>query len=170
MGADFQRLAPALRRFHRLAGRHVVLGTVRLRGPESIGARLLAMCLGVPLRSVSGPVQFELDAQPHTEQWTRCFPGKTMTSLMRLQDGRLVEHLGAARLTFGLRENGGRLVMQLQGMRFWGVPCPRWLWPRIVAQETGVGDMLEFKVSAALPLLGVVTEYEGSLCIPEAAP
>lgn len=124
MGPDFLRLAPVLRRFHRLAGVHDL-------------------------------------------RWTRYFPGKTMTSHMRLQDGRVVEQLGAARLTFGLHESQGRLLMQLQGLRFAGVPCPRWLLPRIVAQETGNGELLEFKVSAALPWVGVVTHYEGHLRVPE---
>jgi hypothetical protein len=169
MGPDFLRLAPALRRFHRLAGRHCLIGSVTIQGPRSLPARLLALCLGAPRRSAIGPLRFELDAQPHLELWTRHFPGQSMQSHMQLQDGFVVEQLGAARLTFSLHEIGGRLQMQLQGMRFAGVPCPRWLLPRIVARETGNGDLLEFSVSAALPWVGVVTHYEGQLRVPEEA-
>ena len=169
MGPEFLRLAPVLRRFHRLAGLHDLHGMVRIQGPHSLPAQLLALCLGAPRHSTRGPLRFELDAQPDAERWPRHFPGKTMTSHMRLQDGRVVEQLGAARLTFSLHESGGRLLMQLQGMRFAGVACPRWLLPRIVAQETGDVDLLAFKVSAALPWVGVVTHYEGHLRVPDEA-
>lgn len=136
MGHDFLRLAPVLRRFHRLAGHHSLSGVASIQGPCSLAARLLALCLGTPRHSTSGPLRFELDAQPDAERWTRHFPGRTMTSHMRLQDGRVVEQLGAARLTFGLNESG---------------------------------DLLEFRVSAALPWVGMVTHYEGHLRVPEEA-
>jgi hypothetical protein len=48
-------------------------------------------------------------------------------------------------------------------MRFLGVPCPRWLMPRIVAEETGNEGRLHFRVAAALPLVGVVASYRGHL-------
>ncbi|WP_443083400.1 DUF4166 domain-containing protein [Variovorax sp. PBL-E5] len=79
--------------------------------------------------------------------------------------------MGAARLDFDLREAGGRLEMHLRGLRFLGVPCPRWLLPRLVAEETGDGDRLHFRVRASLPLVGTVTSYRGHLRIdpPEQA-
>lgn len=169
MGPDYLRLAPAIRRFHQLAGRHCLSGSVTIQAPRSLPARLLALCLGAPRHSAIGPLRFELDAQPNSEHWTRHFPDQTMQSHMRLEGGWVVEQLGAARLTFSLHECGGRLLMQLERMRFAGVPCPRWLLPHIVAQEAGNGDLLEFCVSAALPWVGMVTHYEGHLRVPEEA-
>jgi len=86
-----------------------------------------------------------------------------MTSRMRLVEGRLEESLGAARLTFNLDVVGGKLNMQLEKMRFFGIPCPNWLLPKIVAQEMGIDDQLHFNVSAALPLAGAVARYRGHL-------
>jgi hypothetical protein len=35
--------------------------------------------------------------------------------------------------------------------------------PRIVAEETGAGDQVHFRVVAALPLVGTVASYRGHL-------
>jgi hypothetical protein len=57
--------------------------------------------------------------------------------------------------------------MHLVGMRFLGIRCPRWLLPRIAAQETGNAGQLHFHVVASLPLLGHVAAYRGHLVVPE---
>lgn len=93
MGADFERLHPALQAFHRLAGRHELRGWVQIEG---------------------------------------------------------------------------RLLMRLERLRFLGIPCPRWLMPRVLAEETGDADRLLFKVEASLPWIGTVTRYRGHLVIPAA--
>jgi hypothetical protein len=88
-----------------------------------------------------------------------------MTSRLRLQDGLIEEQLGAARLRFALTAAEDALHMHLVGLRFFGVPCPRWLLPRLTAQETGIDDRLHFRVSAALPWIGTVASYSGHLLL-----
>lgn len=170
MGESFARLPPALQRFHTLAGSHRLHGWVDTDAPSTAAARLLALCLGTPREATSGPIRFQLDATPTAETWTRHFPSQTMTSHMRLDARRIVEQLGAARLTFALCEAEGRLQMRLIGLRFLGVPCPRWLIPRIVAEETGDADRLHFHVQASVPLVGTVASYRGHLDITAQAP
>jgi hypothetical protein len=170
MGEDFERLPAAVRRFHRLAGTRQLQGWVETDAPVSILAKLVALCLGSPLEARSGPMRFELDAQPASETWTRHFPAQRMTSRLALEGRQVVERLGPARMTFELRESGGRLEMRLRRFHFLGVPCPAWLMPRVVAEETGGDERLHFKVQAALPLVGVVAAYRGHLEIPDEAP
>jgi hypothetical protein len=170
MGADYLQLAPALQAFHRLAGRHELHGEVETEPPRSTIAKLLALGLGTPTTASRGAIRFELDAGPAVETWTRHFPSRRMSS--RLQLGakqNLVERLGPARLEFDLLAAQGKLVMRLRSLHFLGVPCPAWLMPRIVAEETGEGARLHFDVEAALPLLGVVTKYRGHLQVPGAS-
>lgn len=163
LGTDYAQLPPAVRRFHRLSGRVVLRGHVETRAPPSRLAACLARLLGTPRRDGAGALRFELAASPAAETWTRHFPAQTMCSRMTLEDGRLVERLGPARLSFGLTASPSGLRMRLDGLRFLGIPCPsRWM-PRIVAEETGVGDHLHFDVSATLPLVGVVAGYRGHL-------
>ncbi|MBV7428121.1 MULTISPECIES: DUF4166 domain-containing protein [unclassified Acidovorax] len=166
MGPAFGRLAPALARFHSLSGRHRLRGKVVVEAPAGAMGRLLAWALGAPLRPVQGDIVFELDATPGAEVWTRCFPARTMRSTLRESGGRVVEHLGAARLGFVLDEQQGRLVMRLQHLHFLGIPCPAWLRPRVVAEETGRGDTLHFHVQATVPWVGRVVHYRGHLVVP----
>lgn len=167
IGAEFEQLAPALRRFHSLQGRHLLQGWVESAAPASPAARVLAWCLGTPVRARSGPLRFELAAAPTAETWTRHFPGRTMRSRMSLKGGRVVEQLGPARLTFRLVRQDTGLAMRLERLQFLRIPCPRWLMPRIVAEETGSAGRLHFDVRAAMPIAGLVTHYRGYIELPE---
>ncbi len=171
MGAPYARLAPALQRFHRLRGRHTFHGEVTTDAPASPLAALLARGLGSPRRATRGPIRFELDVDADGETWTRHFPGRTMSSRLREVGGELVEQLGAARLAFSLTEAEGRLVMRLRDLRFLGIPCPAFLRPRILAEETGEQGTdgrarLHFRVEARVPGVGQVVGYRGHLDMP----
>jgi Domain of unknown function (DUF4166) len=163
LGADYGRLPAAVQRFHRLRGHSVLHGWVEIGAPASALARGLAWCLGAPRAAGSGPLRFELQAGPDTETWTRHFPAHTMRSRLRLAGGQLEERLGPARLSFELSAAADRLEMALVKMRCFGLPCPSWLLPRLVAQEKGIDEQLHFEVSASVPLIGVVTRYRGHL-------
>lgn len=165
MGASFGRLPAAVQRFHRLAGQQVLHGWVQTDAPSTLLAKLLALCLGTPLKATQGAIRFELRAAPDGETWMRQFPAQTMTSSLRLDGHDIVERLGASRLTFALCESDGKLQMRLQGLRFIGIPCPGWLLPQIVAEETGEAEQLNFRVHASLPLVGTVASYRGHLDI-----
>jgi hypothetical protein len=166
MGSDYPRLAPALARFHALSGPHRLQGHVQVDAPASWLARVLALALGAPQSAAQGPITFELDAGADAEVWTRHFPAQTMQSTLSEVAGHVVEYLGAARLTFGLHEAEGRLVMQLRQLHFCGIPCPAWLRPQVVAEEIGVGDALHFHVQATVPGVGRVVSYQGHLVVP----
>ena len=169
LGPAYQRLAPALARFHGLSGPHRLVGQVQVEAPATWPGRVLAWALGAPQRAVQGAITFDLQARPDAEVWTRRFPDQTMQSTLREAAGRVVEHLGAARLTFVLHEADGRLVMQLQQLHFCGIPCPAWLRPQVVAEETGVDDVLHFCVQATVPGVGRVVSYRGHLLVPAGA-
>ncbi|VWX61964.1 conserved hypothetical protein [Burkholderiales bacterium 8X] len=174
LGAPFDRLHPALRKFHRLQGRHVLFGEVETHAPASMPAKLLARCLGTPLRSGRGEIRFELDAPADSESapvesWTRHFPGRTMRSRLALAQGAIVERLGPVRLAFMLQEHEGRLSMRLVRMHVAGVRCPGWLLPQVLAEETGGDGRIEFRISASLAHIGEVAGYHGHLLLPGTA-
>ena len=167
MGESFNTLPLAVQRFHTLVRCQELHGWVDTHAPSTLAARVLALCLGTPRRATSGPIRFELHAAPDAETWTRHFPGRKMTSRMCLDARQVVEHLGAVRLTFDLCEAGGQLEMRLTGLHFLGVRCPRWLLPKVIAEETGQSDRLHFRVQASLPAIGTVASYRGHLTISE---
>lgn len=163
MGESFARLAMPLQQFHRLRGRYVLRGEVKVDAPASMLARLLARLLGTPLTASEGPITFELDADPQTETWTRRFPANVLTSQLELQDRDLVEKLRGTQMTFALTERDGQLHMHLHRLRFFGILCPAWLMPVIVAEESGVDGRVYFHVSVQAPYVGVVARYQGHL-------
>jgi len=165
MGSAFQELHPALQAFHSYQGTHQFKGAAQTYAPEGFLARLLGRLLGTPCVAQQGPINFELQATPTCETWIRNYPQMTMSSTLRLVAGRVVEQLGAATLTFDLHADNGALEMKLVKMRFFHIPCPKWLMPRVVAREHGEGDMLHFDVRADLPFIGIVTRYTGSLSV-----
>ena len=165
MGESFGRLAASVQQFHRLAGTHVLHGWVEVHAPKTIVAKLLARLFGTPLTANEGPIKFELDARPLEETWTRHFPSRVMTSHMQLLDGRLMEKLGAARLTFDLHEKNAQLHMQLFRLQFLGISCPTWLMPTVIAEETGTDGRLYFHVRAEVRWIGLVASYQGYLSL-----
>ena len=167
MGAEFATLAAAVQRFHRLAGRHELHGWVETTAPTSVLAKVLALGLGTPMRASRGPIRFELHAEPHRETWTRYFPTQAMRSRLHRREREVVESLGVARLSFELCATESCLVMRLRNLHFLGVRCPVWLAPRIVAEESGSGDRLQFRIEAAVPFVGVVASYRGHLVVPK---
>ncbi len=163
LGARYAELAPAVQAFHRITGRVVLHGEVETEPPASRVARWLAWCIRTPRTPTRGPIRFTLDATPTQETWTRHFPRQTMRSTLSLHQGRVMERLGAVRLFFALEAAHGALQMRLEGLRFLGIPCPAWLRPDVLAEETGNGDRFHFNVRASVPLLGVVAAYRGYL-------
>lgn len=169
LGPRYRELPLAVQRFHRLAGRHVLHGRVRTRSPATLLSRLLALCLGTPRSDGEGPIRFELEADTGQERWTRVFPAQTMRSVLSPDRGLVLERLGLSRLSFELAPGAqGQLSMRLVRLRFLGLACPRWLMPRITADEFGEGpDVLRFEISASVPWIGRVAAYSGHLKLPE---
>ena len=163
LGAGFDKLAPMVSYFHCRQGRAIYSGETEVQGPQCVGAKLLALLLGTPRQSGKGTIRFELLATAQEERWTRIFFGSTMTSTLSVIDGKLVEHLGAAKLCFTLAVEDGNLRMGLVEMSFLGIPCPRWLMPRIVAEESEQQGRFCFSVEAYVPLVGRVVSYRGFL-------
>lgn len=171
MGSQFARLPQAVQRFHRLAGKWSLEGWVDTEAPSSLVGRWLARSLGAPRHRTSGPIRFELHAQPHAEQWIRHFPSRTMSSRLGRAGVFMEERLGASTLRFRLHATEAGLSMELHSLRFLSVPCPQWLLPTVVAQEHGDGDTFHFAVRATLPVIGLVASYQGHLLLqPESGP
>lgn len=170
MGDAFDRLAAPIKEFHTLAGSHTLRGEVSVGAPASILAKVLAIFLGAPLKAQRGAIRFDLVAEPNTESWTRVFPNKTMHSTLERTDNRITERLGVARLAFELLEINGALEMRLETLHFFGVSCPKWLMPVVIAKETGEVHKLHFHIQASVPIIGMVTSYTGYLHISQEVP
>lgn len=59
--------------------------------------------------------------------------------------------------------------MNLVSLRFFGIRCPNWLMPDILAEEAASPGKLHFRVQVNLPLIGMVVGYAGYLNVVEGA-
>lgn len=166
LAGAYAQLPSAVRRFHRLSGNTAMDGFVEITPAATWLGRLLSRMLGAPVSLQRGPMQFELAATPTVETWTRHFPSHTMRSTLQLVDRCVTEHLGAARVVFALTPSELALRLTLAKMSFLGFPCPRWLMPRVIAEESGQGTQMFFCITASLPLVGRIIDYRGHLVVP----
>jgi len=165
LGKDFNSLGRELQIFHSMAGRVNLAGKCEVKAPHTAIGRLIGWLFALPKATAETDFRFELEADARQETWRRHYPSRMMVSRMRVRFGTLVERLGPVDLHFKLRAGNGRLTMLLQGMTVCGIPCPRFLIPSVLAEETASPGKLHFNVAAHLPLVGVLAEYRGYLQI-----
>jgi len=163
LGDKFHELPYELKQFHGTLGYHTFEGRCVIEGPKTRVARMLAKILQLPDASAEAPLLFHLQMARTWEQWERHFPSRVMRSLLEYNGKFLVESLGPSKLFFEPIFADGKLSLNLKRMTFCGVPCPRWLFPRVKADETGSGGVLHFDVAAAVPLIGQLVAYKGYL-------
>lgn len=167
LGAAFDGLPLAVRRFHSLRGQYRLQGQVTVIGPEARVGQWLSAIFRFPTPGAELPFAFVLDATSEQERWQRHYPTRTMTSVLRNQGSWLVERLGPIQLWFHLEANDQRLSMQLRRITCLGVPVPNWCRPTIKAVETGDRNRLHFDVAAWLPATTLVVAYRGYVELPE---
>ena len=97
------------------------------------------------------------------ETWTRDFSGKRFRSELSEAGGRLTERFGAMRFHFDLPVSPRGLEMVIERWTIFGVPMPLFLAPKVKARETVEGGQFAFDVSIALPLIGRIVRYRGTL-------
>ena len=167
LGAELDRLAPALVRFHgdpaggRARGR---LRVVRGRGL----ARLAGWVIGAPAAGDAVPVDMRVEVlaagERPRERWVRSFAGAPMVTRQWRTAGALVEALGPSALEFELVREGAAMRYVQTGARLLGIPLPRWLSPRVRALAgpcEGRDDAWTIEVDIAAPVLGTIVGYSG---------
>lgn len=164
LGPDFEHLHPTVRRTH--GGLTQTLRGVATisRGPHPL-ARLLTIIAGLPREQRDGPVTVEIAVTDAGERWQRNFGrSRPMVSTMKAVDGELQESLGVLRFQFRLSARDGGIDWQLIGLRAMGIPLPHRLF-KLRTRSDAAPAGYHFLVTLAVPLLGSVIHYEGTLQI-----
>ena len=166
MGDEFETLDPIVRRFHSVSGIHRYEGKVSIEGATTLPGRLVAWLGRLPPTTPPARFSFTIDATPSQEIWTRYFPSRIMRSVLTVDGNQLIEKLGMFRLRFNLVSDNGRLRMQLLRITAFGIPCPRWLFPQVLAEERGSEGHFHFDIRMHAPFAGQVVRYRGHLEMP----
>ena len=84
--------------------------------------------------------------------------------------GLLRERVGPSTFVFALETSADGMALKLRGVRFLGVPLPRFLAPSVRTFESERDGRYHFEVEASLPLLGRIVRYAGWLERKTSAP
>ena len=161
LGSDLAACAPEVQALHSTHGRfHGKITVERPRNP-------LLYALGhIPNLPPQGTHDLTLDKSLNGrgETWTRTIGSATMRSTQWALGDRVAEKLGPVTAITKLVVTDGALSMQITGWRFWGVPMPRVLAPKVTTRETGERGRYHFDIRIALPLIDAqLTRYHGHL-------
>jgi saccharopine dehydrogenase-like NADP-dependent oxidoreductase len=168
LGNAYDALPSVIRQAHEVHGVLVLEGKADAASPDHVLGDLIARLFRLPRSGSNMPVRVEMRSEDDgSETWTRIYPGVTMRSNLRNADSathQVTEVLGP--LSIRLQWNASERDLQLRtiGARMFGCPLPDFLHPRSHASETvGADGQFHFDVPIALPLIGAIVHYRGTL-------
>lgn len=166
LGVAYEEMSEAGQRLHDGAELNWS-GRCSVEGPTSIVGRIAAALFALPPAVADAPIEVDFIVRGGRETWIRRVGGRAMRSQqyigLRRPEGWIVERFGP--LAFDLRApvKDGRFELVMSGMRFVGVPLPRFCWPHIRAIETEEAGLFRFDVEIGLPWIGRLVRYRGFL-------
>lgn len=162
VGDAFEALPAPVRRLHREGGRRSYDGEVVVRRGRGPLARLCGWATRLP-PSGAAPIQVEIDSTPSCETWSRHVGGHVMASRLWDHDGLLHERLGLVTFGFRLEASAAGLRWTVARVRALGLPLPAGWFRDVRADETEQDGRYAFRVTAALPGVGLLVDYRGTL-------
>jgi hypothetical protein len=167
MGESFGRLAQPLQDMHSGSKAFSVKGKANVSGSDGVLAKLARLMIGFPARGQDVVVRVEFQFVGDREIWTRHFSEVKFVSQQFKGQGRyqglMVEKFGLLSFGMAVVERNGTLQLGMRCGDILGIPFPRFLLPRIAAQEHGADGKFNFDVQIGLPLVGQVVHYQGWL-------
>ena len=162
LGASFDRLPLALRRFHAQGGGDAECTFEVRRAPGTFRAAA-ARVLAFPKPAARVRVRLSVRVSGEREIWIRAFPGRALRTVQWLERGRLVEQAGPMRLAFDVAADETGMSFASRGCRVLGLPLWRAIAPNVTARVRGAENGWDVEVSVALPLLGTIASYGGTV-------
>ncbi|MCO4093062.1 MAG: DUF4166 domain-containing protein [Sphingorhabdus sp.] len=167
LGSAYDRLPVEVRAFHDGADEHQWLGTANIQRGPSLLANLIAAVMGFPKAAEKVSVAVTVKPDSNGENWTRTFGNKTFKSRMHCGNGRnkhlLVEQFGIVEVALALVVDDDKLNLVPRRWSAFGIPLPNLLLPKGISFETQREGRFSFDVIIALPIVGDVVSYQGSL-------
>ncbi|MEO1363253.1 MAG: DUF4166 domain-containing protein [Pseudomonadota bacterium] len=164
LGEAFERLPPALQRFHAGTATATYSGTVTVRHGNWL-ARLMCRLGGFPPTSVDRPMRMSITVSPDGEHWHRDFDGHVLASLVRQTGATQVsEKFGLFDVTMSPQVSETGLDMPVTQIRVLGIPVPRMLLGTSGGAERVTSDgQVSFNVTSRMWGLGLIISYAGTL-------
>jgi saccharopine dehydrogenase-like NADP-dependent oxidoreductase len=168
LGNAYDALPAVIRQAHQVHGVLVLEGKADAASPDHVLGTWIAWLFRLPRSGSDMPVRVEMRSEDDgSETWTRIYPGVTMRSNLRNADSathQVDEVLGPLSIRLQWKPSERGLQLETVRARLLGCPLPDFLRPRSQASETvGADGQFHFDVPIALPLIGTIVHYKGSL-------
>ena len=163
LGARFESLPEQVRALHDVTATSVWAGRADVERGRSLAARIVATLFGLPPAGRDQALRVTFEPVAGREIWTRSFGSAVFRSVQYERRGLLRERVGPSTFVFALATPPDGMALKLRGVRFLGVPLPRFLAPSVATFESERDGRYRFEVEASLPLLGHIVRYQGWL-------
>jgi hypothetical protein len=163
LGQRFEQLPARVRELHDVTGASVWTGRSDVERGRSLLSRMVATLFGLPPAGRDQALEVSFMPDGGTELWTRRFGSAVFRSLQYERRGLLNERVGPSTFVFALDTSTDGMALKLRGVRFLGLPLPRFLAPAVFTFESEREGRYHFEVEASLPLLGCIVRYAGWL-------
>jgi hypothetical protein len=163
LGDSFEQMPEVTRKLHRGWPAVIARGSATVEPATSPLGRVLAKMFRLPTAAREHQLAVVIESRDGHEHWTLRFGSHTMHSVMRVDGSLLEERFGLVAITMQLVATAKGLDMHPLRGRFNSIPLPRFLLPVVTARETSVAGRHCFKVEIALPIIGRLMAYRGSL-------
>lgn len=163
--ASFNALAPAVRNFHSDTAVPVWHGRADITSPGHFLARYARKITGFPGSAADVTVTVRVERQQMSEIWYREFAGHAFHSKLVLDDRKCVmEQFGPFRFELGLYAHAGELFMPVRRWSIGFVRLPLLFAPISQTREyqDDAGNF-RFDVRISMPVIGLITHYQGWL-------
>ena len=169
LGPAFDELPQETRTLHRPSPVLIADGVARVDGATNPFGRLVASLLGFPRAGESQALRVVIEAASDgSERWSRVYPTRIMRSVMTAPDrpsATLEERFGFFAIRLRIEAGPEGLTLTPVSGRWWRLPLPLRLMPRVRARETAEPGRHCFDVTIGLPLIGRLVAYRGSLAL-----
>ncbi|KJV28086.1 SDR family oxidoreductase [Luteibacter yeojuensis] len=163
----YDTLPTRLRELHGTSSRRQWQGRARVEHGHGLLAKLVRAVVGFPKAGENVPVSVAFTPQGDGELWTRTFDGRSFSSVQYEGEGKdarlLVERFGVATFSLALVRDGDKLLLVPRRWSLFGLPMPPFLLPRGVSFEHEEDGRFHFDVEIAMPIVGRIVHYQGSL-------
>lgn len=168
LGRDYEKLPPALQTMHDTGAGLRGEGRADVIRGSSLMAKLAGALFRLPPAKRNEPVWFDFvpETDKDGEAWRRDFNGHILETRHRPRGKRpkqVLEKLGPLTLVLTVAFERGGIAYRLTGLRFLGLPIPRFLGPRVEARETEEQGYFVFESTVTLPVGGRLIRYRGWL-------
>ena len=164
LGDNFAQLPDAVCATHDHAGPRRWTGTATITRGRGPLARAIALVFRFPAAGADVPVTVLKTPAPGGEIWDRRFGAGLFRSHLRLTPQGMTERFGPMTFLLRLAVKDGGLHYPVVAGRCLGLPLPRLLLPKSIAQEYAVDGVFHFDVALHAPLRGgLIVRYVGHL-------